>query len=271
LLGTLCALGLTVGLATLFTNLAHFTGAASEDATLVRLGTSAIDLKGLVLAGMVLGALGALNDITVTQASAVGELRAANPAIGRVALYRSGLRIGRDHISSTVNTLALAYAGASLPLLILFSLSGQSLGTVANGELVAVEIVATLVGSIGLVAAVPLSTWFATLVATEHVGEPRRRGSRAVRPGEPTGDPDEHTDHPAELADVTADATAGAPGDPDEGGTVPVGARSQRVLDEAALTRRERRALATRRGRLRRPPPPADDLLAPRDGSDFWS
>ena len=184
LLGTLGALSLTVVLATLFTELAHFTGAQNEDALLVTFGTSAVDLKGLVLAGMVLGALGALDDITITQASSVGELRAADPTLSRRELYRAGMRIGRDHISSTVNTLALAYAGASLPLLILFTLSAQSLGTVANGEIVAVEIVATLVGSIGLVVAVPLSTWFATLVATE--GHPRsRRGRRAPRQPRP--------------------------------------------------------------------------------------
>jgi uncharacterized membrane protein len=178
LLGTLSALALTVGLATLFTDLARFTGAQSEEALIVKIGAASIDLKGLVLAGMVLGALGALNDITVTQASAVGELRQANPELSRVGLYRAGLRIGRDHISSTVNTLALAYAGAALPLLILFTLSRQSLGTVANGEVVAVEIVSTLVGGIGLVAAVPVSTWFAALVANEamptrtHAGSP---------------------------------------------------------------------------------------------------
>ena len=139
----------------------------------MKLGSSSIDLRGLVLAGMVLGALGALNDVTVTQASAVGELYVAHPEIGRHGLP-AGLRIGRDHISSTVNTLALAYTGTSLPLLILFSLSGQSLGTVANGEVVAVAIVSTLVGSIGLVAAVPLSTWFATLVAEDHQHDRRR-------------------------------------------------------------------------------------------------
>jgi len=181
LLSTLAALALTVALATLFTNLAHFTGASNEDALLVGLGTKSVDLKGLVLAGMVLGALGALDDITITQASAVGELRAADPTLSRRELYRSGLRIGRDHIASTVNTLALAYAGASLPLLILFTLSGQSLGSVANGEIVAVEIVSTLVGSIGLVAAVPISTWVATLVADEHhdAPAPRRRSRRS--------------------------------------------------------------------------------------------
>jgi uncharacterized membrane protein len=180
LLGTLSALALTVVLATLFTDLAHFTGAQNEDALLVSLGTSHIDLKSLVLAGMVLGALGALNDITVTQASAVGELRLHRPDLNRRALYRSGLTIGRDHISSTVNTLALAYAGASLPLLMLFTLSAQSLGTVANSEVVAVEIVATLVGSIGLVAAVPVSTALAVLVAGGSAGEHER--PRRARP-----------------------------------------------------------------------------------------
>ena len=182
LLGTLAALALTVVLATVFTDLAHFTGAQNEDALLVALGTSRINLESLVLAGMVLGALGALNDITVTQASAVGELRLHNPAMSRRKLYRSGLTIGRDHISSTVNTLAFAYAGASLPLLMLFTLSAQSLGTVANGEVVAVEIVATLVGSIGLVAAVPVSTALAVLVASDGSAPSRaRRGSRDRR------------------------------------------------------------------------------------------
>jgi uncharacterized membrane protein len=150
---------------------------------------------------MVLGALGALNDITVTQASAVGELRAHNPTMTRAALYRSGLRIGRDHISSTVNTLALAYAGASLPLLMLFTLSSQSLGTVANGEVVAVEIVATLVGSIGLVAAVPVSTALAVLVTSDHEppATPRPRARR------------QHTTTPAATAEAVTHepATAG--------------------------------------------------------------
>ncbi len=181
LLGTLAALALTVVLATVFTDLAHFTGAQNEDALLVSIGTSSINLKSLVLAGMVLGALGALNDITVTQASAVGELRLHNATMSRRKLYRSGLTIGRDHISSTVNTLALAYAGASLPLLMLFTLSAQSLGTVANGEVVAIEIVATLVGSIGLVAAVPVSTALAVLVATD--GAPGARRRQAPRDG----------------------------------------------------------------------------------------
>lgn len=110
---------------------------------------------------MVIGALGAIDDMAVTQASAIAELHAADPAMGSRSLYRAGLRIGRDHVASTVNTLALAYAGASMPLLVLFVLSGQSLGSVANSELVATAIVRTLVGSIGLVACVPVTTWLA--------------------------------------------------------------------------------------------------------------
>lgn len=179
LLGTLAALALTIGLAVLFTELASFSGFTSEEAFIVQLGTRGVDLSGLVLAGMVLGALGALDDVTVTQASAVWELRTADPAMSRWALYRAGLRIGRDHVASTVNTLALAYAGAALPLLILFVLSRQSLGAVANSEVVAVEIVRTLVGSIGLVAAVPLTTW----LAAELVPRPSRR--RALSRGGP--------------------------------------------------------------------------------------
>jgi uncharacterized membrane protein len=171
LLGTLGALAITVGLAWFFTEAARFSGFTSEEAFIVQVGTSGgVDLAGLVIAGMVLGALGALDDVTVTQASAVWELRGADPTMPRRELRRAGLRIGRDHVASTVNTLALAYAGAALPLLVLFVLARQSLGTVANSEIVAKEIVATLVGSIGLVAAVPLTTWLATALAPGGAG-----------------------------------------------------------------------------------------------------
>jgi uncharacterized membrane protein len=122
-----------------------------------------LNLSGLILAGIVIGSLGVIDDVTVTQASAVWELRAADPRMDRSGLFRAGLRIGRDHIASTVNTLVLAYAGASMPLLVLFVLAQQSLGTVANGEVVATEIVRSLVGSIGLVATVPVTTWLASV------------------------------------------------------------------------------------------------------------
>jgi len=158
--GAFAALALTTALSWVVVELAHFTGLASEEAFYL-LNLPGIDLNGLLLAGIVLGALGALDDVTVTQASAVWEVAGANQAIEQRALFDSGLRIGRDHIASTVNTLLLAYAGAAMPLLILYSLSGLSLASVGSSEVIAVEIIRTLVGSIGLVAAVPITTWLA--------------------------------------------------------------------------------------------------------------
>ncbi len=164
LLGMVAALALTALLSAAVVELARFSGFASEESTLLTL-FEGVDVAGLLLAGIVLGTAGALDDVTVTQASAVWALRAADPDQGRVMLFRRALQIGRDHIASTVNTLLLAYAGAALPLLVLFVLSEQSLGTIANSEVVAVEIVRTLVGSIGLVAAVPITTWLAARAA----------------------------------------------------------------------------------------------------------
>jgi len=173
LLGTLTSLGLTALLAQIFVGLAQLSGFASDEATILNLESGAIDIGGLVLAGVIIGALGALDDVTVTQASAVWELRAANADLTSPDLFRSGLRIGRDHIASTVNTLLLAYAGASMPLLLFFVISEQSLASVANQEIVATEIVRTLVGSIGLVASVPVTTALAARVAAT---------SKATRP-----------------------------------------------------------------------------------------
>ena len=160
LLGATGALAITVMLSAIMTNLARFSGLAGEESLYLTV-FGGIDVAGLLLAGIVLGALGALDDVTVTQASTVWELRKANPSLGVTELMARGMQVGRDHIASTVNTLLLAYAGASIPLLLLFALSQQSLGVVANSEVVAVEIVRTLVGSIGLVAAVPITTWMA--------------------------------------------------------------------------------------------------------------
>lgn len=164
LLGMLAALALTALLSSLVLAAAQISGFATEETILLSI-FEGIDIRGLVLAGTVLGAAGALDDVAVTQASAVWELRATNPTLDGPALFRSGLRIGRDHIASTVNTLLLAYAGAALPLLVLFVLAEQSLGTIANSEVVAIEILRTLVGSIGLVAAVPFTTWLAARTA----------------------------------------------------------------------------------------------------------
>lgn len=164
-IGAFAALALTTGLSWLVVAAADFSGLVSEEAFYL-LTLPDIDLSGLLLAGIVLGAIGALDDVTVTQASAVWEVNQANPELKSRDLFDAGLRIGRDHIASTVNTLLLAYAGAAMPLLILFSLSGLRLSVVASSEVVAVEIVRTLVGSIGLVAAVPITTWLAAQQAT---------------------------------------------------------------------------------------------------------
>lgn len=185
LLGTFAALGLTAILATVFSNLAHFTGFSSEDAFYLTIASAQVDVKGLVLAGIIIGSLGVLDDVTVTQVSAVWQLHEANPTYGARRLYAAAVIIGRDHIASTVNTLVLAYAGASLPLLLIFTQAGRGLGVVAEGELVGVEIVRTLVGSIGLVAAVPLTTALAAFVVTRGSTLPRPPLPRRERPGSP--------------------------------------------------------------------------------------
>jgi len=162
-LGAFSALVLTAALSWLAVEAARFSGLVSEEAFFL-LAIPGLDLSGLLLAGIVLGAIGALDDVTVTQASAVWEVHSANPSLQSPDLYQAGLRVGRDHIVSTVNTLLLAYAGASLPLLIFFTLADQSFGFISSSEIVAVEIVRTLVGSIGLVAAVPVTTWLSSRV-----------------------------------------------------------------------------------------------------------
>jgi len=175
ILGTALSLGLTVALAALFTDLTNLTGLSSEEATLLNANEGELPLQGLLLAGMVVAALGVLDDVTVSQSSTVLALRAANPSLGARDLFRRALRVGRDHVSATVNTLVLAYAGASLPLLLLFSSAELGLVETANLEVIAKEIVATLVGSIGLVAAVPVTTGLAALLAVrlpaERLGE----------------------------------------------------------------------------------------------------
>ena len=167
LLATLASLVITVVLAQVFVGFTHLTG-LTDDSSLLLYGLGeGVDARGILLAGIVIGSLGVLDDVTVTQVSAVWQLKAVQPGLTTRELAGRATRIGRDHISSTVNTLFLAYAGTALPLLLLFTSAQQSVGSVITRELVAVEIVRTLVGSIGLVASVPISTWLAALaVAT---------------------------------------------------------------------------------------------------------
>lgn len=165
LLGTLASLAIIGVLASVFVSAAHIFNLGTEEATFLQISASQVDLRGLLLGGVIIGSLGVLNDVTVTQASAVWALHEADPAAKAVGLYRRAMRIGRDHIASTVDTLVLAYAGASLPLLLLFTLASRPVGDVLTGELVAEEIVRTLVGSVGLVASVPITTALAAFVA----------------------------------------------------------------------------------------------------------
>jgi uncharacterized membrane protein len=178
LLGTLVSLAIIGLLAALFVRFANIVNLGTEEATFLQVSASQVNLRGLLLGGIIIGSLGVLNDVTVTQASAVWALHGANPTWGPRRLYRSAMDIGRDHIASVVDTLVLAYAGASLPLLLLFTLAGRPVGDVLTGELVAEEIVRALVGSIGLVASVPLTTTLAAFVAS-HVRPPRKAGGQA--------------------------------------------------------------------------------------------
>jgi uncharacterized membrane protein len=176
-LGTAASLLLTLGLATAFTNLAHLTGLTSDEAVYLQ-ATSSVSIRGLLLAGMLIGALGVLADTTVTQASTVITLRRANPSLRFRELVTHATAVGRDHIAATVNTLVLAYTGAALPVLLIFSIGGTSLGDAVNSEVVAQEIVAAAVGSIGLIAAVPLTTALAALLALK-LPEEALRGEQA--------------------------------------------------------------------------------------------
>lgn len=210
-LGTLLSLALTVGLGQLFIELTQLSGFATEESLFIE-GVGDVDVRGLLLAGLVIGALGALDDMTVTQASVIFELRRTSPTSNRRELFTSGMRVGRDHVASTVNTLFLAYAGAALPLLLLFSVGQLPVADVANSEIVATEIVRTLVGSIGLVASVPLTTWLAVSVVGDGSDLPKvKPGQRPPRRRTPTGEMPS-TAAFAE-ADDAAESTATPPAD----------------------------------------------------------
>jgi uncharacterized membrane protein len=157
---------ITGALSALFVVFAKLDGTGDENVMfLMQLMETPINLRGLLLGGMIIGALGVLDDLVTTQASAVFELHHANPDFGFRGLYNSAMRIGQDHVAATVNTLVLAYAGASLPMLLMFSLARGDYGYLVNFSFIAEEIVRTLVGSLGLIAAVPLTTVIAIFFA----------------------------------------------------------------------------------------------------------
>lgn len=159
-LGTLISLTLTGVLSSATVSAMHLTGMTDDISTSVGLSLS-INMQGLLLAGIVIGSLGVLDDVTVTQAATVTELAEANPAYGFKDLYRAAERVGRSHIASVVNTIVLAYAGSSLPLLILIIAGGDSLGGIVSDQVIAQEIARSAVGTLGLIAAVPVTTLLA--------------------------------------------------------------------------------------------------------------
>ena len=164
--GMMFSLVLTGILAWLFVKWARLTGMGMEESAylVMELG-SGINLRGLVLGGIIIGSLGVLDDICIGQASAVFELANLNRDLGWKALFRSSLNIGRDHIAAMVNTLMLAYVGASMPLMLVFSIYQEPIWRRINREPIAEEIVRTMVGSIGLVLAVPITGLVASLIA----------------------------------------------------------------------------------------------------------
>lgn len=165
LLGTLTAMLLSAFLSWAAIELTHLTGLSQDHNNEVAAYMGNISIKGLLLAGFIIGSLGVLNDVTITQASAVFELAHVGHGTRREIFLR-GMRVGSDHIASTVYTLVLAYAGSSLPLLLLFSVANRSLGDVLTSEGVAIEIARSAVGGIALTLAVPLTTAVAAALAT---------------------------------------------------------------------------------------------------------
>ena len=165
-LGTFISLSLVAVVATVFDALARFTPLRGSESAgfLVFLGGTEVDLGGLVLAAVIFGALGVLDDVTVTQAATVQELWESDPRATRMRLASRAMNVGRSHIAATINTLVLAYVGASLPLIVLFAAGGQDPLLIVSGEVVAVEVVRALAGSLGIVAAVPVTTAIAVML-----------------------------------------------------------------------------------------------------------
>lgn len=167
-ISTSLALAVTGILAFFFVKIVSLTGLGSEDTYLLQFGEVAINLQGLLLGGIIIGALGVLDDITTAQSALVFELKKTDPRLSFQVLFQKGFNVGKEHIASLVNTLVLAYAGASLALFILFVINPtkQPYWVILNSEMITEEIIRTLAGSVGLILAVPLTTAIASFFAT---------------------------------------------------------------------------------------------------------
>ncbi|WP_432510780.1 YibE/F family protein [Kineococcus sp. SYSU DK001] len=178
-LGTVAGLLVTAAAAVLAVDSAHLTGLSDENAYTVTVLTGAVDLRGVVLAGTLVAALGLLNDVTITQAASVWEVRAAKPGAGFRELFAAGMRVGRDHLASTVYTVTFAYAGAAMPSLLLVELYDQPLGQLVSSAAIAEELVRSAVGGTALALTVPLTT---ALAAALVLRSPRGSGSGSAGP-----------------------------------------------------------------------------------------
>lgn len=189
--GTLASLAITAVLAAISTAAVHLSGVADETSNFLTITHGDVNMQGLLLAGIVIGSLGVLDDVTVTQSATVTELALANPAYGFRRLYGAATRIGRAHIASVINTIVLAYAGASLPLMLLFAAGDTPVGEVLTTQLIAQELVRSAVGTIGLVAAVPITTALAALLAArgQRPETPEEEKTRAKHRERPAEDP----------------------------------------------------------------------------------
>jgi uncharacterized membrane protein len=181
---------LTGALSLFFVYLTRLTGYGDENAMyLMQFSSASIDPRGLLLGGMIIGSLGVLDDLVTSQSAAVVEIHDANPSLGFRLTFQKAMRIGQDHVAATVNTLVLAYTGAALPLLLIFTLGNGSYSYFINSEFLAEEIVRTLVGSLGLIAAVPISTFLATVIILYQA----RFGQWRILLGPETGDEIDHS------------------------------------------------------------------------------
>jgi uncharacterized membrane protein len=227
LLGTIFGLAITALLAAWATGAANLAGVGNHEATTLMNTSANISISGVILCGLIISGLGVLNDVTITQSSAVWELYELAPQSSARKLFSSAMRIGRDHIASTVYTIAFAYAGAALPILIIVMLYDRPLADTLTSAELSEEVIRTLVGSIGLVLAIPVTTLIAVLVVK----------ATGVQPAELQGSGSRQTDDgggPPSRGRVAAGARAQAAVDPDD------------VADTGALAAA---ALQTRRGR----------------------
>ena len=190
LAGTLLGVAVTTGLGSLFVELARLAGFAEENEYDLAQLVPGLNFRELLMVGIIVGGLGVMNDVTITQSSAVWELRAAAPSMSRGKLFAAGMRIGRDHIASTIYTIVFAYAGGSLAVLLLLYFTDRPALALMNAEMFASEIVRTLGSAIGLILSVPITTGIAALTVGAAATPPARRGKYQARRGRHAEEPE---------------------------------------------------------------------------------